>query len=146
NSRIRLGFLLMPHGAMMANWTPAKEGSGFELSRILAPLKPVQDQVVVVSGLYHKNAGATAGDPGGDHGRSPTVFLSGARPRRTEGEDVRAGTTVDQIAAEVIGQDTPLPSLELATEDKTGLLGAYAVGSRVTYTHQHIGTTSHKLL
>ena len=48
-----------------------------ELSRILAPLKPVQDQVVVVSGLYHKNAGATAGDSGGDHGRSPTVFLSG---------------------------------------------------------------------
>src|SRR5205085_3569386 len=119
----------------MANWTPAKEGSEFELSRILAPLKPVQDQVVVVGGLYHKNAGGIAGDPGGDHGRSPTVFLSGARPRRTEGEDVQAGMTVDQMAAAAIGQDTPLPSLELATEDMTGLIGACDVGFSCTYTN-----------
>src|SRR5207245_11300039 len=131
NSRIRLGFLYMPHGAMMANWTPAKEGSEFELSRILAPLKPVQDQVVVVSGLYHKNAGATNGDSGGDHGRSPTVFLSGSRPRRTEGEDVRAGTTVDQMAAGVIGEDTRLPSVELAIEEEAGVIGSFAVGVRL---------------
>src|SRR5882672_10075942 len=135
NPRIRLGFLYMPHGAHMINWTPATEGAGFELSRILAPLKPVQDQLVVVSGLSHKNAGATAGDSGGDHGRSPTVFLSGSRPRRTEGEDVRAGTTVDQIAAATLGQDTPMPSLELATEDMTGLIGACDVGFSCTYTN-----------
>lgn len=135
NPRTRLGFLYMPHGAVMGNWTPAKEGAEFELSRILSPLKPVQDQVLVVSGLYHKNAGATAGDPGGDHGRSPTVFLSGARPRRTEGEDVQAGTTADQVAAAAIGQDTPLPSLELATEDMTGLIGACDVGFSCTYTN-----------
>ena len=135
NPRIRLGFLYMPHGAMMANWTPANEGPDFELSRILSPLKEVKNQVVLVSGLGHKNAGATAGDSGGDHGRSPTVFLSGARPRRTEGEDVRAGTTVDQMAAAVSGQDTPLPSLELATEDMTGLIGACDVGFSCTYTN-----------
>src|SRR6266567_4430155 len=135
NPRIRLGFLYMPHGAMMSNWTPATEGTDFELSRILSPLKEVKNQVVVVSGLSHKNAGATAGDSGGDHGRSPTVFLSGARPRRTEGEDVRAGITVDQIAAATLGQDTPLPSLELATEDMTGLIGACDVGFSCTYTN-----------
>src|ERR1700680_5273848 len=67
--QIRLGFCYMPHGAILSNWTPAQEGAGFELSRILTPLKPVQDQVVVLSGLAHRNAGATAGDGGGDPGR-----------------------------------------------------------------------------
>ncbi len=135
NPKLRLGFCYIPHGAVMAAWTPEKEGAGFELPRILAPLKPVQEQVVVVSGLAQKNAGATDGDSGGDHGRSPSVFLNGARPRRTEGEDVRAGVTVDQIAAGVIGQDTPLPSMELATEDMTGLIGACDVGFSCTYTN-----------
>jgi hypothetical protein len=133
--KTRLAFLYIPHGAVMKEWTPEKEGSGFELPRILAPLKSVQDQVVVVSGLAQKNAGATQGDSGGDHGRSPSVFLNGDRPRRTEGEDVRAGTTVDQIAAAAIVQDTPLPSLELATEDMTGLIGACDVGFSCTYTN-----------
>lgn len=135
NARTRLGFCYIPHGAILSNWTPVGEGADFELSRILAPLKPVRDQVVVVSGLAQKNAGATAGDSGGDHGRSPSVFLNGVRPRRTEGEDVRAGTTVDQMAAGAIGQDTPLPSLEMATEDMTGLIGACDVGFSCTYTN-----------
>jgi Protein of unknown function (DUF1552) len=134
NPKLRLGYLYIPHGAVMNAWTPKTEGA-LELTRILAPLKPVQDQVVVVSGLAHKNAGATIGDSGGDHGRSPSVFLNGVRPRRTEGEDVRAGTTIDQIAAAKIGQDTPLPSLELATEDMTGLIGACDVGFSCTYTN-----------
>ena len=133
--QVRMGFLYMPHGAVMSAWTPAAEGQGFELTRILSPLKNVQDSVIVVSGLAQKNAGATVGDSGGDHGRSPSVFLNGARPRRTEGEDVRAGTTVDQIAAQKIGQDTPLPSLEIATEDMTGLIGACDVGFSCTYTN-----------
>ena len=132
--QIRLGFCYIPHGAHMANWTPIGDGADFKLSRILAPLKAVQDQVVVVSNLAHKLAGPVgAGDGGGDHGRSPAVWLTGVHPKRTEGEDVRAGITVDQIAAQKIGQDTPLPSLELATEDTTGLLGACDVGFSCTY-------------
>jgi hypothetical protein len=134
-ARTRMGFLYIPHGAVMSAWTPAAEGSDFALTRILAPLKNVKDSVVVVSGLAQKNAGPTAGDSGGDHGRSPSVFLNGVRPRRTEGEDVRAGTTIDQIAAAAIGQDTPLPSLEMATEDMTGLIGACDVGFSCTYTN-----------
>ncbi len=61
------------------------------------------------------------GDGGGDHARSAPSYLSGIHPLRTEGEDVRAGTTIDQIAAQKISQDTPLPSLELGIEDyRTG--------------------------
>jgi hypothetical protein len=135
-SKMRLAYCYIPHGAVMANWTPAAEGSGFELSRTLMPLAAHRDQVVVVSNLAHKLAGAQGpGDSGGDHGRSPSVFLNGVHPKRTEGEDVRAGTTVDQIAAQHIGQDTPLPSLELATEDMTGLIGACDVGFSCTYTN-----------
>ncbi len=135
-SQMRLGYCYIPHGAVMSNWTPAAEGSGFELSRTLMPLAAHRDQVVVVSNLAHKLAGAQGpGDSGGDHGRSPSVFLNGVHPKRTEGEDVRAGTTVDQIAATHIGQDTPLPSLELATEDMTGLIGACDVGFSCTYTN-----------
>jgi len=109
--QVRLGFCYIPHGAVMANWTPVKEGSNFKLSRTLTPLANVQDQVVILSNLAHKQAGGVPGDGGGDHGRSPAVWLNGTRPRRTEGEDVRAGVTIDQIAAQRIGQDTPLPSL-----------------------------------
>jgi len=130
----RLAFLYIPHGGVMSNWTPIGDGTDFELSRTLTPLKNVKDQVVIVSGLAQKLAGPSGpGDGGGDHGRSPAVFLNGIHPKRTEGEDVRAGTTVDQIAAQKIGQDTPLPSLELATEDASGLLGACDVGFSCTY-------------
>ncbi|HEY7389803.1 MAG TPA: DUF1552 domain-containing protein [Bryobacteraceae bacterium] len=132
--QMRVAFCYIPHGAVLSAWTPTAEGP-LELSRILAPLKPVQDSVVVVSGLAQKNAGGIPGDSGGDHGRSPSVFLNGTRPRRTEGEDVKAGTTIDQIAASVIGQETPRPSLELATEDMTGLIGACDVGFSCTYTN-----------
>jgi Protein of unknown function (DUF1552) len=135
NPKVRLGFLYMPHGAVMHNWTPVGDGRDWELSRTLTPLKNVQDQVSVLTGLAHKNAGGIAGDPGGDHGRSPSVFLAGTRVRRTEGEDVMAGTTADQIAAAKIGQETPLPSIELATEDMTGLIGACDVGFSCTYTN-----------
>jgi hypothetical protein len=131
--QIRLGFCYIPHGGVMTNWTPVKEGSNFNLSRTLSPLQNVKDNVVVLSNLAHKMAAPQVNDPGGDHGRSPAVWLSGIHPKRTEGEDVRAGITVDQIAALKIGQDTPLPSLELATEDTTGLLGACDVGFSCAY-------------
>jgi hypothetical protein len=136
NPQLRLGFCYMPHGAVMSNWTPVMDGAGYSLSRTLAPLKSVQDSVLVLTGLAHRNAGSLGpGDSGGDHGRGPSVFLNASHPKRTEGEDVRAGTTIDQIAAEKIGQDTPLPSLELATEDMTGLIGACDVGFSCTYTN-----------
>jgi hypothetical protein len=130
---LRLGFMYIPHGANMKDWTPAAEGAGYELPLALLPLRNVYDQVVVVSNLAHLNAGPGPDDPGGQHGRAPSVFLNGVRPKRTLGEEVRAGTTADQLAAAVIGQDTPLPSLEMATEDMSGLIGACDAGFSCTY-------------
>lgn len=119
NPAPRLSFVYVPHGAIMDRWTPATEGSGFQFSPILKPLEPFRDRLNVVSGLGHKAADTTA-----VHSLSPTTWLSGVRPKATQGTDAYAGVTADQIAAQHIGQDTLLPSLELATEDHSGLLGA----------------------
>src|SRR5579863_6601774 len=133
NPQVRLGLCFIPHGAVMANWTPPDEGV-LKLSRTLAPLEPFKNQVVVVSNLAHAMAApAGPGDNGGDHTRSPAVFLNGVHPKRTDGADIRAGVTIDQIAAQQIGQDTPLPSLELATEDYSGLVGSCDVGFSCAY-------------
>src|SRR5665213_531176 len=116
---VRLGFVYLPHGAIMNQWTPSTEGAGFEFSPILKPLEPLRDYVNVVSGLGHRAADTTA-----VHSLSPTTWLSGVRPKPTQGVDAYAGVTADQIAAREIGQDSLLPSLELATEDNSALIGA----------------------
>src|SRR6202046_4751807 len=134
NPEIKLGMCFIPHGAVMANWTPAAEGPNFQLSRTLAPLQPFQDQIVVVTNLAHKMAAPGGlGDNGGGHTRSPAVFFNGGYPKRTDGADIQAGVTIDQIAAQKIGQQTPLPSLELATEDFSGLVGSCDVGFSCAY-------------
>src|SRR5580658_10215436 len=115
----RLGFVYVPHGAVMDKWTPATEGAGFEFSPILKPLEPFREQLNIVSGFGHRAADTTA-----VHSLSPTTWLSGVRPKPTQGVDAYAGVTADQIAAEHLGQETILPSIELATEDHAGLLGA----------------------
>jgi hypothetical protein len=133
NPRVRLAPCFMPHGAVMNQWTPAEEGT-LKLSPILAPLEPYKDHVVVISNLEHRMAGPQGpGDNGGDHTRCPAVFLNGVHPKRTDGADIRAGVTIDQMAAQKIGQDTLLPSLELAIEDYSGLVGSCDVGFSCTY-------------
>jgi hypothetical protein len=117
--KTRLGFVYVPHGAIMDKWTPATEGAGFEFTPILKPLEPLRDYVNVVSGLGHRAADTTA-----VHSLSPTTWLSGVRPKATQGVDAYAGITADQIAAQAIGQDTALPSMEIATEDHSGLIGS----------------------
>jgi len=132
--QIRLGLCFIPHGAVIPNWTPIGDGADFEMSRTLMPLEPFRNQLVVISNLAHRNAApAGPGDNGGDHTRSPAVYLNGVHPKRTDGADIRAGTTIDQIAAQKIGQDTPLPSLELAIEDFSGLVGSCDVGFSCSY-------------
>ena len=131
--RTRLALCFIPHGAVMNQWTPASTGS-LELSPILSPLAAHKDQVVVLSNLAHAMAGPQGpGDNGGDHTRCPAVFLNGVHPKRTDGADIQAGTTIDQMAAQKIGQDTLLPSLELAIEDYSGLVGSCDVGFSCTY-------------
>src|SRR5262249_29812372 len=112
----RLGFIYTPNGATMSAWTPTATGPALtELSPTLAPLMPFRDQVIVPTGLSQRKA-ESLGDGNGEHSRGQTVWLSGVHPKRTEGADVRNATTVDQIAAQAIGKDTRLMSLELALE------------------------------
>jgi hypothetical protein len=118
NSGTRIAFVYVPHGAIMDRWTPKTEGADFEFTPILKPLEPLRPYVNVVSGLGHKAADSTA-----VHSLSPTTWLSGVRPKPTQGPDAYAGITADQIAGQAIGQDTVLPSMELATEDHSGLIG-----------------------
>ena len=115
----RLSFVYFPHGAIMDKWTPKKEGTGFEFTPILESLKPFRDQINIISGLAH-----AAADTSAVHSLSPTTWLSGVRPKATQGLDALAGVTADQIAAQKIGQETPLPSMELGTEDRSGMSGS----------------------
>src|SRR5450631_3073692 len=110
----RLSCIYVPHGATMDKWTPAQKGSGFELTEILSPLEKFRDQVCVISNLGHANAAGVGSDAGADHARSAAVFLSGAHPEK---DAIKVGATIDQIAALRIGQDTPLPSIELSVEE-----------------------------
>ena len=106
----RLGFVYCPHGAVMDKWTPATDGTAFDLPPILKPLETFKKQMTIVSGLENK---PTAGAPP-VHACNPGTWLSCVLPK--PGAEPHGGVTIDQIAAQAIGQDTPLPSLEVATE------------------------------
>lgn len=115
--RMRLGFFYVPNGIQVANFLPKNVSSGpvTEFGPILSPLSAVRGQTVVVAGLANRQADQL--DIGtGPHSRSHMTWLSGTRPKRTEGADIQGATTLDQHAARVVGQDTPLLSLELALE------------------------------
>ncbi|MCE2542707.1 MAG: DUF1552 domain-containing protein [Acidobacteria bacterium] len=118
----RAGFIYIPNGAVIDEaahgfdaWSPTGEGSNFEFSTILKPLESLRDRLVVLSGLDHPMA-RSMGDGAGDHARGTATWLTGVHPKKTEGIDVRAGTTVDQIIAAQFGRETRLPSLEVALE------------------------------
>ena len=106
--------IYIPHGATMDKWTPATEGGGFTFTESLKPLEKLRDRLVVVSNLAHPMAGGKGSDAGADHARSAAVFLSGAQPSKGT---VHGGKTVDQVLADHIGQDTPLPSIEVCLEE-----------------------------
>jgi Protein of unknown function (DUF1552) len=111
----RLAFVYAPNGKHMPDWTPAAVGTGFELPPLLRPLEKVREQLMVLSGLAQRTA-----DPGrdgpGDHARAMATFLTGVRPHKTSGSDVRVGPSVDQVAAAFLGKTTRLPSLEVGCE------------------------------
>lgn len=131
----RYAFLHVPHGASPGYWNPATTGANWELSPILRPLAPFKDYVTVVSGTDHLMATSLSPEESaGDHSRTAAVFLSGAHPKRTEGQDIHCGVTIDQVIARQIGQQNPLPSLELCIED-VGALGVCGVGYSCAYTN-----------
>jgi hypothetical protein len=99
----------------MEDWRPATVGTEFELPYILEPLKRVQREVLVFSGLAHDKARPN-GDGAGDHARASATFLTGCQARKTAGSDIKVGVSVDQIAAQRIGNKTWLASLELGCD------------------------------
>ncbi len=110
-----MAILYVPNGKNMADWTPANEGALGELPAILQPLDGVKGYINVLTGLTADKARAH-GDGGGDHARALGAFLTGAQPRKTDGADIRAGISVDQVAAARIGDRTRLASLEIGCE------------------------------
>jgi len=122
----RLGFVYIPHGVIMNQWTPAAAGAAFEFTPILQPLEPYRNDLIVVSNLTR----AAAVD---NHACSASAWLTGVAAKRTDGPDFRNGESVDQVIARQIGQDTTFPTLELATEDFTGLVGACDPGYSCAY-------------
>jgi len=111
--KLRMGFIYFPHGAIMDQWTPTTAGKDFKISPILQPLEPYRKQLTIVSGLDNKPATLPP-----VHALNPGTWLSCVSPRKTQ--EPFAATTVDQLAAQRLGQDTPFPSLEVATESRGG--------------------------
>jgi len=111
----RLAFLYVPNGKNMADWTPKAEGALGELPHILKPLESLKSDFSILSGLTADKARAN-GDGGGDHARALAAFLTGCQARKTDGVDIRAGVSVDQVAAARVGDKTRLPSLEIGGE------------------------------
>src|SRR2546422_6173604 len=111
----RVAFIYIPNGANMEDWTPKSVGTDYELPYILQPLAPLKSDFQVVSGLAHDKA-RPHGDGPGDHARASATFLTGCQARKTKGADIKAGVSVDQIAAEKAGKYTRLPSLELSCD------------------------------
>jgi hypothetical protein len=111
----RLAYLYVPNGVNVAQWQTSESGDDYELSPTLAPLAPHRRHVTVIHGLNHENA--TPGpDGGGDHSRATAVYLTGVRPKKTGGSDIRNGISIDQIIGRRVGRQTRLPSLELSTD------------------------------
>jgi hypothetical protein len=113
-AKTRLGAIYFPHGATMDKWTPEADGTTFEFSEILQPLKPYRDRINIISDLSHPQAYG-GGSATSNHTRSAAAYLSGANART--GTQAYLGITADQLAAQKIGQDNPMPSLELGIED-----------------------------
>lgn len=111
----RMAFLYVPNGVNMTDWTPAQEGANFTLSKTLESLNEHKRDLLVLSGLTADKARAN-GDGGGDHARAMAAFLTGAQPKKTDGADIRAGVSVDQMAAARIGDQTRLSSLEIGVD------------------------------
>jgi hypothetical protein len=112
----RFGFVYVPHGSIMREWTPAQEGSNFEFSPILKPIEAFREHVTVLTNL------SNYGENG--HSVSSAMWLSGTFPAK--GSNLKLGTTVDQFIAQKIGRETTFPSMEFATEDHSSHLGSCA--------------------
>jgi hypothetical protein len=130
---VRLGFVYVPNGIIMDRWTPNADGTSFEFTPAMKALEPFRDRLVVMSNLAQIN-GRALGDGPGDHARAGATWLTGVHPKKTEGADIHAGVSADQIAARELGKSTQLSSLELGLEMPT-LAGGCDSGYSCAYTN-----------
>lgn len=111
----RLAFFYIPNGVQLPKWTPKREGANYTLPYILEPLKPFQEDFLVLTGLTQDRARVN-GDGGGAHARGCASYLTGVQAVKTRGAGISLGPSIDQIAASVVGRDTRIPSLELGCD------------------------------
>jgi hypothetical protein len=125
---LRFGAVYVPNGCPIPYWMPSGAAGELNLTPILQPLAPFRDQLTVVNNLSRPGGASVT-----DHAVSSAGWLTGAVAKQTEAEDIRVGVSIDQILAKHIGQETPFPSLEYATEDFTGYIGGCVPGYSCTY-------------
>ena len=116
NPKPRFVGLFVPHGAAPGYWVPDKVGTDFQFPFVWKPLEPFREQTTILTGLHSRSAEPPPGVTGADHWVA-AAFLCANKPKKTAGADVYAGTTIDQIIAQKIGQETLMPSMQLAVED-----------------------------
>jgi hypothetical protein len=129
----RLSVFYTPNGMIMQNFVPETAGADYATPSILEPLAAFREDISIVSGLAHYQASALGDGPGG-HGRACPAFLTASHAKRTEGFDIRAGVSMDQVVAGAIGQETQFSSLELGVEPAS-LVGSCDIGYSCTYTN-----------
>src|SRR5690349_4740804 len=127
-SPLRFGAVYVPNGCPMDYWMPQGDAGALEITPILKPLERFRGYTTVVNNLS-RAGGLTVTD----HAVSSAGWLSGAIAKQTEAEDIRVGVTIDQLLAKHVGQDTPFPSLEFATEDFSGYIGGCVPGYSCAY-------------
>lgn len=132
-ARKRLQVIYTPNGMMMQNWTPTSSEAGFAYSPILKPLEPYRSKITVFTGLSHVQAEAL-GDGAGDHGRCCGGYLTGTHVKKTEGADITAGVSMDQVVAKQFGDKTQIPSIEVGLEPPS-LVGSCDSGYSCAYTN-----------
>jgi hypothetical protein len=130
----RLGIVYVPNGVIMDKWTPAAEGTAFDWTPSLEPLARYREQVLILSGLNDKPGVPLPNEGAGDHARAASTFLTGVHVKKTEGADIQAGISMDQIAARELGKETQLASLEMTLE-YTEMLGACDAGYSCAYSN-----------
>lgn len=128
---LRMAYIYSPNGKNMDKWRPEGFGTDYKMSETLAPLSGLRDQFQILSGLDHDKAHAN-GDGGGDHARANATFLTGVQIKKTAGADIKAGVSVDQIAAAQLGHETFLPSMELSC-DRARMSGGCDSGYACAY-------------
>ena len=132
-SKTRLQVFYFPNGMVMQDFVPKATGSAYEMTPILQPLAPYRERFSVITGLAAEQATAM-GDGPGDHGRSCAAYLTASHPKKTEGYDIKAGVSMDQLVARELGKDTNLASLELGI-DLPSSLGSCDSGYSCSYTN-----------